>query len=399
LKLHTPAASHSTINAKIAFPSEGGSTAGRSETQLLILAAHPHADQHTREKIAYLARSSIDWTFLWQQAERHGIRPLVYRNLCLAQAAPDMPDSARVAAVLRECATRSLYMLGELIKLLEVFDRGGIPVIPFKGPALAITAYGDIFRREFSDLDILIRECDIHRASQVLAEAGFSLTSSRAWLQPYLSFGHELGFISLDRSFEVDLQWRFAKKWLALPIAPELVWSRSVWISIAGRSVLQPCPEHNLLILCGHGYRHCWSHLKWIVDITAFLHTFGRTLDWCWIAQHAARNGGLRLLGLGLWLAQRLGGPSIPSSAGGRQLIDSRVPRIGETIMRNLFCKPDTLGAHGTYGLRSRIGFHWRTRERLREKLPAFVPLLSHLSYIARRYLSNNAERLQRCVK
>jgi hypothetical protein len=304
-----------------------------------------------------------------------------------------------IAHLLRENSSRSLYMLGELFKLLQLLERADIPAIPFKGPVLAATAFGDVSRREFSDLDILVREPDIHRACEVLTQAGFGLTSSPDWLAPYLSFGHELGFMSADRSFEIDLQWRFAKKWLAFPISPGSMWSRSFRSSIAGHSFLQPCPEDNLLMLCGHGYRHCWSHLKWIADISAFLHIFGRTLDWDCLARHAARRGGLRLLGLGLWLAKQLGALAIPSRAGGQQVIDDRVPYIGATVMRRLFDKPDKLGPHGADSLSYRLAFHWRARERLREKLPAFVPLLSHVTYIARRRINNQAGRIRRWLK
>jgi len=86
--------------------------------------------------------------------------------------------------------------------------------IPLKGPVLALSAYGDLSYRGFSDLDILIQEHDIARAVATLAELGFRCKCHNAWLKPYLSFGHELDFICDNGDVFVDLQWRLSKRWL-----------------------------------------------------------------------------------------------------------------------------------------------------------------------------------------
>jgi hypothetical protein len=356
------------------------------------VAANPFANHSIRAQIAALAASSIDWRYVWLQATRHGIRPLVYSNLRSLNLAANGLEAFRPEV--RECAASGMYMFAELMKLLEIFERNGIRAIPFKGPILALTAFGDVSQREFSDLDVLIQEHDLHRACELLLNSGFRLTSSLEWLAPYLAFGHELGFINAQGSYEVDLQWRFGKKWLSFPITPASMWSRTERSSIAGHAFLQPCPEDTLLILCGHGYRHCWSHLKWIADISAFLHTFGPRLDWNGVVDHASRYGGRRLLGLGIWLAQQLGPVCFAASNAGKELVDEHVTRLGASIMLGLFDEADKLGPHGAHTLSSRMTFHWHTRERVAEKIPELCPLMAHLSYVVRRYVRRHTERV-----
>jgi hypothetical protein len=121
-------------------------------------------------------------------------------------------DAAQVAPVVRiarDTANRNLYLQGELIKILAAFQTHHIPAMPIKGPVLAMTVYGDLACRQFSDLDLLIHEHDIAQARALLARAGFRCIRHPQWIEPYLSFAHELDFIRDDGDIHVDLQWRF----------------------------------------------------------------------------------------------------------------------------------------------------------------------------------------------
>jgi hypothetical protein len=366
-------------------------THGRAETALLMLAARPYPDQATQEAISHFLSSAIDWDYVCLQAARHGISALVYSNLCAAGMECSATQVAPLAQNARASANHGLYLMGELVKLVEAFGRVQIDVIPFKGPVLAITAFGNVSCRQFSDLDLFIQEGDLSRACEILVKLGFRCTRHLHWVKAYSSFGHELGFLSTAGDFEVDLQWRFAKKWLAFPIDPVSVWNRSTRISVAGYTMRQPCLEDTLLLLCGHGYRHCWSHLKWITDVAAFIHAFGKQLDWDGLIQRASQSGGLRLLRLGLWFAQRLGAASIPRSIADDALMDEHVCALGEKVMHRLFDDTVPLGPHGRLSLPARVAFHLRARERLRDKLPAVKSLVAHFRYIVSRYVRHYA--------
>jgi hypothetical protein len=162
----------------------------------------------------------------------------VYSNLRTAGALQDSPEAGEIERIARQTANRNVYLMGELLKIMAAFEARQIPAIPLKGPVLALSAYGDLSYRGFSDLDILIHEHDIAKAVATLAELGFRCNRHNAWLKPYLSFGHELDFIRDNGDVCVDLQWHFAKRWLSLPVNSSGVWNRALR---AGRSQDTEC--------------------------------------------------------------------------------------------------------------------------------------------------------------
>jgi hypothetical protein len=294
----------------------------------------------------------------------------------------------------RASANHNLYLLGELLKIVEKLERERIAVIPLKGPVLAVTAFGDVSLRQFSDLDILIQERDISKARNQLAQLGFRCIHHPEWVEPYLRFGHELDFVSSDGGFRIDLQWRFAKKWLDFPLDPEAAWDRSFLAPLGGRLVRQLSLEDSMLMLCAHPYRHCWSCLKWISDVSAFIHTFESQVDWTRLFERARAVGGLRVLGLGVWLAQELGGAHLTGVVSDALFHDSQLRVLGQQVFARLFADSGPIGAHGSSGFLANVAFHLRARERLREKLPVVRPLIAHAEYLARRYAWHYGRRL-----
>jgi hypothetical protein len=303
---------------------------------LLLLGARRHVDHDTRIRIRDLGGTNLDWPYLLVQARRHGVATLLYFNLrSVGVQAHAMDD---LAILFRASAGHNLHLLGELLTVLDDLEQHQIAAIPFKGPVLAVTAFGDVSLREFSDLDLLVQEPDLASARNRLAQLGFRCIHHRDWIEPYVRFGHELDFISPAEEFQIDLQWCFAKKWLAFPLDLKEVWAQSIFISLGGRMVRQPCLEDSLMILCGHGYRHMWSCLKWISDVAAFIHAFGSRLRWERLIDQARLSGGLRILGLGLWLAQEVGGAPVPRSAA-QILRDRQIPALGARGNRASICR------------------------------------------------------------
>ena len=64
-------------------------------------------------------------------------------------------------------------MLGELIKLLNLFKKHELNVIPYKGPLLAIYAYKNLTLRQFDDLDIFVNKNDVLKIKEILISNGY----------------------------------------------------------------------------------------------------------------------------------------------------------------------------------------------------------------------------------
>ncbi|MEP7190974.1 MAG: nucleotidyltransferase family protein, partial [Roseiflexaceae bacterium] len=146
----------------------------RAEDRLLLACARTTIDQLAADQIKSLLRPNIDWEYLTERADLHCVTPLLNRSLSMVS--PDaipaqalMPIRQRV----REIAQSNLHLTGELLRLLTVFDQQSIPIIPFKGPTLAMQAYGDIALRPFGDLDVLIHAQDLMPARELMLAQGY----------------------------------------------------------------------------------------------------------------------------------------------------------------------------------------------------------------------------------
>jgi hypothetical protein len=130
---------------------------------------------------------------------------------------------------------RNLFLTGELLRLLNLFEAQGIFAIPYKGPALAAVAYGNLALREFADLDILIRKQDVQRAKELLTSAGYRPEDrlTRAQEAALLRNTHEHAFRRDDKGL-VDLHWGVVERHFSFPLDPERLWERLERVSLGG---------------------------------------------------------------------------------------------------------------------------------------------------------------------
>ena len=137
-------------------------------------------------------------------------------------------------------AGRNLFLAKELIKLLHLFDAHEISAIPYKGPVLAVSVYGNLAFREFGDLDILVRERDYQRAQHLLSAQGYRLMKEFDWES---TFVHDSG------TFAVDLHKGMTAQDFSSPLDFEYLSGRLQRITVAGTEVPTLSPGDTLLML------------------------------------------------------------------------------------------------------------------------------------------------------
>lgn len=171
----------------------------RPEIELLLCCARTQIDPSTQERIKELLQEKIDWKYLIQTSARHKVMPLLYRSL--NTTCPELVPKS-ILSQLRNFfytnAQRNLFVTAELIKLLTLFQEHEIPAIPFKGPLLSVSVYGNLALRQFTDLDILIDSKNLLKAKALLLSQEYSLTGELSW---------ESNFISRNHQINVDLHW------------------------------------------------------------------------------------------------------------------------------------------------------------------------------------------------
>ena len=127
-------------------------------------------------RLVQMAEAIREWNPVIDIAVKHGVTPTLFSILAKAGA----PIPPLVERYLRDEYERNririLANAFELIELLQVLEREGIPAVPFKGVVLGASAWADPTIRPAGDLDLLIRFEHLHRATTILLERGYVLT-------------------------------------------------------------------------------------------------------------------------------------------------------------------------------------------------------------------------------
>ena len=245
--------------------------------------------------------SGLDWGHWLDLVRYHRLLPHANRQVVALATAPP-PIVERLAAGAREVAARALALTSQLADLVRTLDAAGVLAMPFKGPSLALAAYGELGARDCRDLDVVVAERDIYRARGALVGAGYvarhgtSPAQERAVLR---SFGH-FEFARVGAPAHVELHWRFASPrypW-SLPVAEVLARSRRR--ALGGVTFAVAEPHDAVLLQCMHGARHQWQQLEWLVALREQIRR--EQLDATTLLERAGRHGSRRALLLGMGL-------------------------------------------------------------------------------------------------
>jgi hypothetical protein len=282
-----------------------------------------------------LVEEGIDWKRLFVLAVLQGVVPLVHRALPTIGCVPEeVRDRFRRAA--GEHTRRNLVLIQELVALLGHLTDEGIRAIPFKGPILALSLYGDLSLRKAGDLDILISPSDLSRAADLMCSLGYQVLTRRGpegW--PCQRGKYELRFLDPDSGISVELRWGLSSRPLSIPLPFDTLWERCASVELGGASVRCLHPEDLLMILCWHGCQHCWDRLMWVCDIAQILRVHP-DLDWSGIEEQARALGRWRMVAMGLLLAGDLLDASLPEGIREKVWAEPLLQRPAEYVRRCL---------------------------------------------------------------
>lgn len=342
----------------------------RPELELLLCCARTRMDPETAERIRGQVHEDTDWEFLIRTAVQHQVVPLLYRSLkTTCQDAVPKVYFDQLRAYFYVNAHWSFVFTEELLDLLNLFEAHGIPALPFKGPVLAHTVYGDVSLREFVDLDIFVQRRNVLRAKDLLISRGYlpltHLNGTREADYVKLHIHHD--FVDPDDKVLVELHWALTRWHYCSPIDPERVWGRLVHVSLDGKKVLNLSPADLFLVLCVHAARHRWCQLQWICDIAELVRV-NYHMDWGELMELARTLGSQRVLFLGLYLASDLLGAELPEEVSGKIQSDPLVKVLAAQVYERLFSERD-----GAPGFFENPLFQLRLKERLRDKVRYIV--------------------------
>ncbi len=346
----------------------------RPEVELLLCCTRTCMDLERAERTKILLQEDIDWDYLIRTALWHGVMPLLYSNL--NATCPEAVPHARLAQLrnyFHTNARRNLFLTGELLKVLNLFEAHAIPAIPYKGPVLAACAYGQLVLRQFCDLDILIHERDILRTKNLLVAQGYQLHGQLDW---------EYHFVHEDSKVSVDLHWGITQKERPFLLNFERLWSRHELVSLGSTKVVSFQREDLLLILCVQVTKDCWQwqeQLAKVCDIAEVIRVY-QDIDWNCVMEQAHTLGSERMLLLGLLLAHDLLGTALPEEVWQMIQVHPIVETLAKQVCERLFI-PDysRTDRPSKYLDLEKNLFYFRVRERWQDR----VPYVLHLVHVA----------------
>ncbi|MCA1621384.1 MAG: nucleotidyltransferase family protein [Acidobacteria bacterium] len=337
----------------------------RPENELLLLCTRRGGDAEAASRLRELARVEIDWDYLYRLARRHAVLPLMYRGL-----EESMPDAApaetreRLRGKFREQATRNTLLAGELVRVARLFGAAGVGSLAYKGPALAVQAYGDLALRRFIDLDILVRRGDVARAGEQLLSLGYSKPEGLNASQErfLLRRQHNLAFSRDGGKLTVELHWEVSPASFASVPLGDGAWERAPTLTLHGAEVKCLAPEDLLLALAVHGTKHLWERLAWVCDVAALIDSHPG-LDWDFVLGRARASRVERMFRLALRLARGLYGTRLPDGVRA-ETHDPAVTALASEVTSALFAGAEYEPA----GFARNVSFNMRARGRLRER-------------------------------
>jgi hypothetical protein len=337
----------------------------RPEFEVLRQAARVILSAEQTRRLVSLLGHDLDWASLIRQARAHGVMPLLAWQLGnLGQQAVPVDVLAQLRADLQDNAVRNLVLSRELLELLALFHQAGIRVLPFKGPTLTVTAYGNLALRRFMDLDVLVHGRDVGKARDVLLARGYQAPEGWTARHQALSL-HTIGQLSFQRGpgMLVELHGSLLPGPFSFALEMDELWSRRQTIDLLGREVPSMAAEDLLLLLCAHGAKHLWQRLMWVCDVAELVRA-QPGLCWERAFERARQLHAKGMLLLGLRLALSLLEAPVSRWSSGLGSAVQPVRRLAADIERRFQRSQD-----GPAGPLTSCAFYLRVRERLRDGL------------------------------
>ena len=344
----------------------------RPEVELLLGCARVHIDSARVARISALLQEDLNWNYLLRMASQHGMMPLLYWHL--KSIHPDAVPKATLDQLhghFYNNARYNLLLTGALLKLLKLLETHKIPAIPYKGPALAVSVYGNLALRQFGDLDIVIRKQDILKVKDLLLSEGYRAEYQLTPAQEtaFLQMGHAYSFSRQANAVHVEIHYQIFPSYLAFPLDLDVLWERLEPLSLAGNTVLNLAPGDLLLILCVHGAKHQWERLEWICGIAEMLRIH-QGMDWNRIMQQATLVSNKRALLLGLLLASNLLDAPVPPQVLQEAQGDSVVKMLAAQVQARLPEESHRLAKNGELSELARsLLFYFRLRASLSDRI------------------------------
>lgn len=319
----------------------------------------------------------VDWPRFLALATNHHVIPLVTRALAAAGKnpaggiPPEFLDCFRRDS--KTIAAHNLRATAILRRLQEYLGSSGIQLIPIKGPALALWAYGSTSLRQFEDLDLVVEERDLLRAVERLEQAGYVLREipPDANRDRYLATKQDWSLHKPGEHLHLDLKPVLISHALCGPRSAGFLATACRSMPAGDGGTLQaPGPEAMMLAVCVDGANEMWPKLSAVADVAA-LFAARPGADWTGLLESAAEWGQGRSLLVGAGLAESLLDCRLPAAFRSGLERDPAACHLADAAAKRIRSEVSL-----QTGIVRQSLFAFQTRERFRDRCRFAVRLL-----------------------
>jgi hypothetical protein len=300
-----------------------------AEWALLLECAKLHPDP---QRLVVLLRAPLQWTSLIALAENHSVLGLTAARLANYSEDAILPENRESLCAWRRAYTLfTMNLTVEMFRLFEVFAASQVEALVIKGPVLSARCYGDPGLRQYGDLDLIVRNKDIQRSTELMIGLGYEPSVPLTAIQAKKIPG-EYVFRQSTTKLLIEFHTEHTFRYHPRPLPLEKLFKRQARVNIDSHKVPALSPEDELILICIHGAKHFWEQLSYIADVAAFVAT--QELDWERVESAAEEVGGERMLYVGLRLAADLLDAPLPEKVDVLVRSDRIVGRLAWQIMQ-----------------------------------------------------------------
>lgn len=338
----------------------------KTEVELIIACSRTRIPVERMASISSMLREQLDWDYIFDVASRNAVFPLLVWNLLNHfNESLSAEIEEKIAAAFQEHLRANMFRTAKLLEIVRLFKSCNIPILPFKGPMLAVQAYGNLSLRKYGDLDVLVPPKHFAAAVELLKENDYTPITNVNWLKRsdwYVSDKKDIYFTNRDRSVNLELHWKLSGSHFAVPLEMHRLWQQTETLNLAGTEVNTLSFTDLLIYLCLHGSRHSWERFGWICDVHELICSH-ENIDWELLNAEAVRLGCKNVVGLALRQVHEFFGLSVPVSNWNTIINDSTFEEIVADTRHRLF-SPETLPII----IGDRYSYHLKLKEKVWDK-------------------------------
>jgi Uncharacterised nucleotidyltransferase len=230
-----------------------------------------------------LRNGSVPLETFAQFIARHRLQLFVWSQLqgsLLRQALPRQWLDQLKALSLKQWAAQERVMR-ELMQLSSLLTAAGHEFIVLKGPYIAARFFGSMDRREFSDLDILIRRDDLAAVERLLRNHGYGRKSNVLISRDLTAhFTHALDFAKPNLA--LDVHWLLSAN-AGHSLDYDAIWRHRQTFVLRNRNFFVLSDEYEVvfsLISIFKDLERGAARLKTFVDLYFILSALSSALNW-----------------------------------------------------------------------------------------------------------------------